>query len=80
MKTIGNQGFLTISNATGRIVSVKTPSAFQIANKINGFEQISCGTALTLIKDLLRKKSPLKAQAFRSAVGPTSRERRARMN
>jgi hypothetical protein len=46
MKTIGNQGFLTISNATGRIVSVKTPSAFQIANKINGFEQISCGTAL----------------------------------
>jgi hypothetical protein len=37
MKTIGNQGFLTTSDAMGRSVPVKAPVAFQIANKINCF-------------------------------------------
>jgi hypothetical protein len=30
----------------GRSVAVKAPTSFQIANKINGFEHISYGTAL----------------------------------
>jgi hypothetical protein len=46
MKTIENKGFLPIPNAMGRSVSVKTPAAFQIANKINGFEHVSYGTAV----------------------------------
>jgi hypothetical protein len=46
MKTIENQGFLTTLNAMGRTVPVKTPAAFQIANKINCFEHVPYGTAL----------------------------------
>jgi hypothetical protein len=46
MKTIENQGFLTTPNAMGRSVPVKTPTAFQITNKIKGFEHVSYGTAL----------------------------------
>jgi hypothetical protein len=30
----------------GRSVAVKAPSSFKNANEINGFEHISCGTAL----------------------------------
>ena len=46
MKTTENKGFLTTPNPMGRSVAVKTPANFQIANKINGFEHISYGTAL----------------------------------
>ena len=46
MKTIGNRGFLRTLNAMGRRVPVNTPPAFTIANKINGFEHVSYGTAL----------------------------------
>ncbi len=46
MKTIENKGFFTTSDAMGWSVPVKTPAALQIANKINGFEHISYGTAL----------------------------------
>ena len=49
MKTTENRGFLTTLNAMGRSVAVKTPSNFQIANKINGFKHVSCGTALNLL-------------------------------
>ena len=46
MKTIGIKGFLPGPNAMGRSVPAKTPAAFQITNKINGFEHVSYGTAL----------------------------------
>jgi hypothetical protein len=46
VKTIENQGFLTTPSSMGRSVAVKAPTSFQIANKINGFEHISYGTAL----------------------------------
>jgi hypothetical protein len=46
MKIFENQGFLTTPNAKGRSVPVKMPAAFQIANKINGFEHVSYGMAL----------------------------------
>ena len=46
MKTIKKKGFLPTLNAMGRSGLVKTPAAFQIANKINGFEHISYETAL----------------------------------
>jgi hypothetical protein len=46
MKKIENQGLLTSPNTMGRNVPVKTPTAFQIANKINGFVHISYGMAL----------------------------------
>ena len=49
MKIIENKGFLTIPNAMGRSVPVKTPGVFEKANEINGFEHISYGMALTLI-------------------------------
>lgn len=46
MKTIENKGFLPTPNTVGQSVAVKTPTAFRIANKINGFEPVSYGTAL----------------------------------
>jgi hypothetical protein len=46
MKPIENKGFLLMPNAGGQRVPVKTPPTFQIANKTNGFEHISYGTAL----------------------------------
>jgi hypothetical protein len=35
----------------GRSVPVKAPVNLQIVNKINGFEYVSCGTALKLLND-----------------------------
>ncbi len=46
MKTIENRGFFTTPTAMGRSVSIKSPARFKIANKFNGFEHISYGTAL----------------------------------
>jgi hypothetical protein len=46
VKIIENKGFLTTPNAMGRSVAVKAPSSFKNADEINGFEHISCGTAL----------------------------------
>jgi hypothetical protein len=46
VKTIENKGFLPNPNAMGRSVPVKAPVNLQIVNKINGFEHVSCGTAL----------------------------------
>jgi len=49
MKTIENKGFLTTPSAMGRSVAVTSPASFQIANKTNGFEHVSYGTALKTI-------------------------------
>jgi hypothetical protein len=46
METIENKGFLTIPNAMGWSVALKTPSGFQNTNKINGFVHVSYGMAL----------------------------------
>jgi len=54
MKTFENKGFLPVPNAMGWSVPVKTPAAFQIANKINGFEHISYGTALKIFIQISR--------------------------
>jgi hypothetical protein len=48
MKTIENKGFLPVPHAIGQSVPVKTQHTFQIANKINGFEHISYGSALKI--------------------------------
>ena len=49
MKTIENKGFLPSLNAMGWSVPVKTTTAFQIPNKINGFEHVSYGMVLNLL-------------------------------
>ena len=54
MNSVENQGFLTTPDAMGRSVPVKTPSSCQIANKINGFEHVSYGTALKSKKTKLK--------------------------
>jgi hypothetical protein len=41
VKIIDNQGFLTTPKAMGLKVAIKASSSFQIANKINGVEQVS---------------------------------------
>ena len=46
MKNLENKGFLPIPKSMGQSVPGKTPGAFQIANKINGFIHISYGSAL----------------------------------
>ena len=49
MKSVENKEFLPTPNVMGLSVPVKTPAAFQITNKINGFMHVSYGTALTNI-------------------------------
>jgi hypothetical protein len=54
MKTVENMGFLPTPNAMGRSVAVKTPTNFHYTNKINGFEHVFYGTALTIINEKFR--------------------------
>lgn len=54
MKTTEYKGFLPCLDAMGWSVPVKTPTAFQIANKINGFEHVSYGTALNCFDSAFR--------------------------
>ena len=52
----------------GRSVSVKTPAAFQKANKINGFVHISYGTALQAINKSMKRNRVTKRALFAGAT------------
>jgi hypothetical protein len=64
----GFSGVLPTPNAKRQSVPVKMPAGFQIANKINDFEYVSCETALIeLMKDTqitMKQKQLLRTTTF----------------
>ena len=59
-----NRGFLTTLDAVGRCVPVKTPAAFQKANKINGVVHISYGAAMICFHQISNSCEPLSKPRF----------------